>query len=74
MDIDGFKNYSIERLRIMNIRLPPVKHLEHEIFCQGIKNIDLETMQIVLVKLHMMYLQEQALLNEIVNNNLLKSL
>ncbi|WP_176453113.1 hypothetical protein [Pseudanabaena sp. SR411] len=57
----------------MNIRLPPEKKLEHEIFCQGIKNIDVETMQIILAKLHMMYLQEQALLNEIVNNNLLKS-
>ncbi|NMF60494.1 hypothetical protein [Pseudanabaena yagii] len=57
----------------MNIRLPPEKQLEHEMFCQGIKNIDLEIMQVLLVKLHMMYLQEQALLNEIVNNNLLKS-
>lgn len=57
----------------MNIRLPLEKQLEHEMFCRGIKNIDIGTMRILLVKLHMMYLQEQALLNEIVNNNLLKS-
>lgn len=58
----------------MNIQLPPAKQLEHEMFCQAIKDIDFNTMQIILVKLHMMYLQEQALLNEIVNNDLLKSM
>ncbi len=57
----------------MNIRLPPEKQLEHDMFCQSIKNIDLETMRIVLVKLHMMYMQEQTLVNEIVSHDLLKS-
>jgi len=47
----------------MNIRLPLEKQLEHEMFCRGIKNIDMGTMRILLVKIHMMYLQEQALLN-----------
>ncbi len=58
----------------MNIRLPPEKQLEHEIFCQAIKNIDIQAMQVVLEKLHLMYLQEQALLNEIVTKDLLKNL
>jgi hypothetical protein len=58
----------------MNIRLPPEKQLEHDMFCRAIKNIDLETMQIVLTKLHMMYLKEQTLVNEIVSNDLLKSI
>ncbi|BBC23736.1 hypothetical protein [Pseudanabaena sp. ABRG5-3] len=58
----------------MNIRLPPEKQLEHDLFCRTIKDIDIETMQIVLKKLHMMYLQEQTLVNEIVSNDLLRSI
>lgn len=58
----------------MNIRLPPEKQLEHYMFCRAIKDIDLETMQIILKTLHMMYLQEQTLVNEIVSNDLLRSI
>ncbi len=57
----------------MKIQLPPEKQLEHEIFCQAIKNIDVQAIHGVLEKLHLMYLQEQTLLNEIVTKDLLKN-
>lgn len=45
--------------------LPVEKQFTHTIFCQQIQNIDLDTAKQLLTELHMLYLDQQALMVKI---------
>lgn len=42
--------------------LPPEKQFTHTVFCQQIRNIDLDSAKQLLTELHMLYLGQQAVM------------